>query len=52
MKTVIAHQEVKPEGTVVPEEHNKELICHCLSALMWMYFIRREIANNSKCYEF
>ncbi len=52
METVMAHQEGNPEGTVVPEEHNKELICLCLSALMWMYFIREEIANNSKYYEF
>lgn len=52
MESVMAHRRGNPGGTVAPEEHNKELICLSLSALMWMYFIKREIANNSKYYEF
>lgn len=52
MEIVMAHQKGNPGGTEVPEEHNKELICLSISALMWMYFIRWEIAYNSKYYQF
>lgn len=52
METVMAHREGNPGGKAVPEEHNKELICFCLSALMWVYFIRRGIAYNLKYYGF
>lgn len=52
MGTVMAHQGGNPGGTVATEEHNKELICLSLSVLVWIYFIKREIANNSKYYEF
>lgn len=52
METVMAHHDGNPGGTAVPEQHNKELICLSQLALVWLYFISREIAYNSKYYEF